>query len=388
MMTIFSPLDNDLYKFTMQQAALHQHIGIGVDYAYKCRTPDIDFTPYVIDIENSIYNLAELRFTTGDLSYLSNIRFFKKDYLDFLKIFRFDPEEYVSVRLTDDNDLSIRIKGSWVHTILFEVPILSIISEIYMKHYEGMTPEFDRWDRLKENMELVKANPGFMLSDMGTRRRESFNWQDKVLEYAAQEIPNNLIGTSNVYFAKKHGLIARGTMAHEWLQAHQALYRIQDSQKMALENWAKEYRGELGIALTDVIGIVAFLKDFDLYLAKLFDGGRHDSGNPYDWGNKMLNHYKQLKVSTGDKNLTFSDGLTFKKAIDIYQNFSYFDINQTFGIGTKFTNDVGFPSLSMVLKMVKCNGQDVAKISDSSGKSMCENPEYEHYVKSVFGVNG
>lgn len=185
---------------------------------------------------------------------------------------------------------------------------------------------------------------------------------------------------------KKLGITPIGTMAHEFLQAFQALdVRLRDSQKAALETWVREYRGDLGVALTDVVGMDAFLRDFDLYFAKLFDGLRHDSGDPYAWGDKAIAHYQTLKIDPKTKSLTFSDGLTIKKAWDLHQYFKT-RIKTNFGIGTNLTNDMGLTQLNIVLKLVQCNGQPVAKLSDSPGKVMIENNTYLAYLKQVFDI--
>jgi nicotinate phosphoribosyltransferase len=189
-----------------------------------------------------------------------------------------------------------------------------------------------------------------------------------------------------VLLAKELGISPIGTMAHEFLQAFQALdVRLRNFQKAALEAWVQEYRGDLGIALTDVVGMDAFLRDFDLYFAKLFDGLRHDSGDPYEWGDKAFAHYRKLKIDTKTKMLTFSDGLNLEKAWLLHQYFKdRFQVS--FGIGTNLTNDMGQTPLNIVLKLVECNGQSVAKISDSSGKTMSDNETFLAYLRQVFEI--
>ena len=199
-------------------------------------------------------------------------------------------------------------------------------------------------------------------------------------------VPNVFRGTSNVLLAKELNITPIGTMAHEFLQAFQALdVRLRDFQKAALETWVQEYRGDLGIALTDVVGMDAFLRDFDLYFAKLFDGLRHDSGDPYEWGDKAYAHYRKLKIDTKTKMLTFSDGLNLPKAWELHQYFKdRFQVS--FGIGTNLTNDMGQTPLNIVLKLVECNGQSVAKISDSPGKTMTDNDTFLAYLRQVFQI--
>lgn len=382
---ITSLLDTDLYKFTMQQTVLHQFPHANeVEYHFKCRTPNINLADHIIEINNEIDQLCTLSFQEEELKYLSSLRFMKPDYIAFLKIFKLQ-REYINVVELNNGEIDVLIKGPWLHTILFEIYVLSIINEIYFRH---LTTDLQKsyeigTINLFNKIELIKNKINFYFSDFGTRRRYSKEWHEFVIKTLKERCPQ-FTGTSNVYFAMKYNLVPIGTMAHEYLQACQALGpRLRDSQKFALEKWVQEYRGDLGIALTDVIGIDAFLKDFDLYFCKLFDGVRHDSGDPFEWGDKILEHYSKMKINPKTKNFVFSDGLTFNKAIDLNHYFKD-KVNTFFGIGTNLTNDVGYEPLNIVLKITKCNGQDVAKLSDSPGKTMCMNTTYIDYLKSIF----
>ena len=386
-MIISSILDTDFYKLSMAQAVLHQFPGIEVEYRFKCRTKGVNFAPYVDQIVNEIDAMcSKLRPTQDELSYLSTIRFLKPDFVQFLKLFRFE-RDYIHIALKETGELDIRVKGPWLHTILFEVPILAIVSEVYSTAQDN-NRQGAGVRRLRNKINLARLEVGtdtsFKIADFGTRRRYSSNWHWQVVSEFESDLRQNFVGTSNVLLAKELNLTPIGTMAHEWVQAHQALgYRLVDSQKMAFENWAKEYRGDLGIALSDTVGVDAFLKDFDMFFAKLFDGTRQDSGNPYTYAKKMIAHYKSLNIDPKTKTIVFSDGLTVEDAIELWHTFKD-EINVSFGIGTHLTNDFGYKPLSIVMKMVKCNDQPVAKISDSPGKCMCEDPGYLDYLKSVF----
>lgn len=311
----------------------------------------------------------------------------KSDYLDILSLFRLQ-RKYVNVVDEGNGEIDVVIKGPWFHVIPFEVPILAIINETYFKNTDSEEIKRAGDYILRRKIEFVKKNAqsGFAFSDFGTRRRYSFSWHEHVVESLSRELGGFFTGTSNVYFAKKYGLAPIGTMAHEYLQACQALGpRLRDSQKFAFEKWVQEYRGDLGIALTDVVGIDAFIKDFDLYFCKLFDGVRHDSGDPYEWADKMLEHYKNMRIDAKTKSFVFSDSLTFEKAISLHK--AYGDkVNTFFGIGTNLTNDLGQKPINIVLKMTSCNGSPVAKISDADGKTMCKDEIYLSYLKEVFGV--
>jgi nicotinate phosphoribosyltransferase len=224
------------------------------------------------------------------------------------------------------------------------------------------------------------------VADYGTRRRYSRNWHEEVIVGLRDSLGENFAGTSNVWLAMRLGVLPLGTMAHEYLQACQALgARLRDSQTYGFEVWAREYRGDLGIALSDVYGIDAFLRDFDLYFCKLFDGARHDSGDPFDWGERLIRHYEANRVDPRTKTLIFSDSLNVPLAIELYRRFRD-RTRLAFGIGTNLTNDLGFRPLQIVIKMVRCNGQPVAKLSDSPEKTMCDDPAYLAYLRQVFQI--
>ena len=383
---INSLLDTDLYKFTMQQTVYHQFPHAHeVEYSFKCRNKDVNLVPHLDELNKQVDHLCNLQFSLEEVDYIRSLRYMKADYADFLTLFKLQ-RKYINIVAINENEIEVYIKGPWLHTILFEVPVLAIINEVYFRNTNSNETFIEGEVRLNNKIEQMKSitNEDFKFSDFGTRRRYSFEWQEKVIQTLKEKLPNNFTGTSNVYFAKKYDLVPIGTMAHEYLQACQALGpRLRDSQKFALETWVQEYRGDLGIALTDVVGIDAFLNDFDLYFCKLFDGVRHDSGDPFEWGEKMLSHYEKMKIDAKTKSFVFSDGLDVEKAVELHNHFKD-RVKVFFGIGTNLTNDLGPKAINIVLKMVSCNGSPVAKISDSEGKTMCKNAEYLAYLKQVF----
>lgn len=385
--------DTDLYKFTMQQAVLHQFPGEDAEYQFRCRTNGVDLRPLAADLRLELEHLCRLQFTDQELAFLGGLRYLKKDYIEFLRIFRLR-EAFVHID-TSGEQLAITIKGPMLHVMPFEIYLLAIVNELHFRQYDQTASAREGLRRLQEKIDLVREHChqvertdgcNFRFSDFGTRRRFSREWQKTVIRTLAQELPHNLSGTSNVFLAMTEKLAPLGTMAHEYLQAHQALKcQLVDSQKAALESWVKEYRGDLGIALTDVIGIDAFVRDFDLYFAKLYDGVRHDSGDPYVWGDRMIHHYESLRVNPKTKTLVFSDALTMGKALDIHKYFRA-RANTAFGIGTHLTNDTGPAPINIVIKMVRLNGKPTAKLSDSPGKTMCDDPMFIAYLKKVFKV--
>jgi nicotinate phosphoribosyltransferase len=394
-MIITSLLDTDLYKFTMMQVVLHHFPGAQVEYRFKCRNAGVDLVPYVDEIREQIAWLCTLRFKDAELAYLRGLRFIKSDFVDFLGLFQLNTK-YITVEPSPrgNGEIEIVIRGPWLHTILFEIPVLAIVNEAYFRATQK-APDFSEGRaRLRAKIRQITEDSrlaggdGPKIADYGTRRRFSRSWHDEVLQTLKEEFGDHLAGTSNVYYAMKHGLIPLGTMAHEYLQACQALGpRLRDSQTFGFEMWAKEYRGDLGIALSDVYGIDAFLRDFDMYFCKLFDGARHDSGDPLGWGERLIAHYEKTRVDPKTKTLVFSDALTFPKVVELYLRFRD-RVRTAFGVGTNLTNDLGYTPLQIVIKLVRCNGQPVAKLSDSPEKNMCEDEAYLAYLRQVFEIKG
>src|SRR5262252_959825 len=388
-MIIRSLLDTDLYKFTMMQVVLHHFPGAQVEYRFKCRNQALDLTPYVDEIRDEIRDLCHLRFTPGELTYLRRWRFFKSDFVDLLGLFQLD-ERFIDVRPIEgaDGEIDIAIRGPWLHTIMFEVPVLAIVSEVYDRNVHPQPDFSEGRRRLRVKIEQMNgvADPEFRIADYGTRRRFSRAWHEEVLRTLSEGIGPKFVGTSNVMFAMEQGMTPLGTMAHEYLQACQAVGpRLRDSQVFAFNMWAREYRGDLGIALSDVCGMDAFLRDFDLFFCKLFDGVRHDSGDPFEWGEKLIAHYQRMRIDPGTKTMVFSDSLNVPLCLRLFERFRG-RMHTAFGIGTNLTNDIGFEPLSIVIKMTRCNGQPVAKISDEPSKTMDYDPAYVAYLREVFQV--
>lgn len=383
-------LDNDLYKFTMQQAVLNNFPNAEAEYKFVLRNKEVNLIPLLSKIKNEINRMDYQCFIPEDIEYLSNFPFFKKNYLSFLSKFKFNALKYVSV-FEENNQLAIMVKGPWVETILFEVPLLAIVSEIYM---QSCAPEgkylqiFEEGrSRLDEKIKYLKnlENP-FKLIDFGTRRRFSTQWHDFVVSRLTESLGKDiLVGTSNVDLALKYKLQPVGTHAHEFISAGQGISEtsLLNSQKFMLETWLQEYRGQLGIALTDTLNMDSFLEDFDLYLAKGYDGCRHDSGDPFIWGDKLIAHYQKLGIDTLSKVAVFSDNLDFKKANDL--NLYFKDkIKPVFGIGTFLTNDLGIKPLSIVLKLIRLNSCSIAKISDEPEKAISGNDLHLTYLTDIF----
>jgi len=390
-MIITSLLDTDLYKFTMMQVVLHQFPVAQVEYKFRCRNPGVALAPLVAEIREELRGLCSLHFQDAELAYLRSMRFIKSDFVDFLGLFRLN-EKYITITPLPSGEIDITIQGPWLHTILFEIPVLAIVNEVYFRNACKMPDFAEGRARLATKIGQLQADGlrELKIADYGTRRRFSKAWHEEVLRELGGRLgtggAGQFAGTSNVLFAMKLGLTPLGTMAHEYLQACQALGpRLRDSQVFGFESWAREYRGDLGIALSDVYGMSAFLRDFDMYFCKLFDGARHDSGDPFSWGERMIAHYLHNRVDPRTKTLIFSDGLTVPRTIELYRQFRG-RCQLAFGIGTNLTNDIGHEPLQIVIKMVRCNGQPVAKLSDTPSKNMCDDEKYLAYLRQVFDI--
>lgn len=392
MPAISSLLDTDLYKFTMWQALLHHYPANTARYGFVCRnSPRVALAPLLDEVNAELDHLCTLRFRKDELQFLAELPYIKKDFIEFLRVFQFNREFIVAK--AEGDDLSIVAEGPQVHVMAFEIFVLAIVNEVHFRRLPAAPAVREGRERLDAKIALLRdglaqglQRHGFEFFDFGVRRRFSGAWHREVVTTLAKAFPDNFRGTSSVHLAKELGLRPIGTMAHEYLQTFQALdVQLRLSQRAALETWVREYRGDLGIALTDVIGMDAFLADFDLYLAKLFDGLRHDSGDPVTWGEKALAHYAKLKLDAHTKRLVFSDGLTIAEALRLYRHFAD-RVQVGFGIGTHLSNDVGHKPLNVVMKLVRCNDQPVAKLSDSPGKTLCDDETFLAYLRSVFRV--
>lgn len=377
-------LDTDFYKLTMQQAVFDSFQGVEAEYGFFARSGARDLCRVMPELRYWIERLLpRVRLLPEERDYLAGLGYFSEEYLDFLQGFRFDPD-LVELRVGRKGDLRIDIRGPWLQTILYEVPLLALVNELYFSRSESDANYEQGRDRLRRKLALLVRAPELRFAEFGTRRRFSRQWQGEIVaRIARSQYGVNLIGTSNVDLARRLNLQPVGTMAHEFLQAAQALTNLRDSQRFALRAWLRAFDGGLGIALTDVIGVDAFLRDFDRKLAVAYAGLRHDSGDPIAWGEKVLRHYEELGIDARDKTLVFSDGLNIPRAIEIQTHFAG-RAKLVFGIGTNLTNDLGPRPLNIVIKMLRCNGRPVAKISDEPGKSVCPDPAFIERLHESF----
>lgn len=398
-MFIKSLLETDFYEFLMQQIFVNKFSDVTGKLQFKCRNTELSYYDLRFKLWEEIDNLCSLRFTDDEIDYLANIKtksgtyLFRKNgdsYLEFLRNFRLN-RDYVGVYPDNDGNLNIVIDGPIRYASIFEVYLLRIISfmnapsgEYYHRsHLQGIY-EMDRsiGDIRRYN---DKVDNPLKFADFGTRRAFSRSYHDEIVKNLKNELPESFVGTSNVYLAKKYDLTPIGTMAHKFIQMFQGLdtNSIDSSQKAAFQTWADFYRGDLGIALTDTLGNNKFFNDFDLYFAKLFDGGRHDSGSPYEWGNKMISMYEDYNIDPRTKTLVFSDSLDFDKMMKIHSHFNDV-INVSFGIGTNLSNTKNTTEpLNIVIKLIEVNGKPVAKLSAEVGKTMCEDTNYLQYLRKV-----
>ena len=380
---VISLLDTDLYKFNMDQVIFHKHTDLCGQYFFKCRNKDVVFTPEMVDeIKEQVDYLCGLRFTKDEFDYLRSIRFIKDDYVEFLRLWH-PIRDYVSIERTEDGELSVVVDGPVFSAMQFEIYLLEIINEVYFRmayDYETLLQSAE--ERLEAKINAM--NDGtytFQFAEFGCRRRLSREWEDVVVRRFATRT-KNCVGTSNVYLAKKHNITPIGTYAHEFVQMYQGIDSIPlaYTNYYAMKDWYTEYNGDNGTALTDTVTTDLFLLDFNRSMVNNYNGVRHDSGDPYAWGEKIIAHYKKFGVDPKTKLLLFSDSLNFDKAQELY-NYFCDKAKVSFGIGTFVSNDTCETPLNIVIKLQYVNGRPVAKLSDTPEKAMCQDESYLEYLK-------
>ncbi|TFB23574.1 nicotinate phosphoribosyltransferase [Lelliottia nimipressuralis] len=381
-------LDTDAYKLHMQQAVFHHYYDVHVAAEFRCRGDDL-LGIYADSIREQVDAMQHLTLQDDEYQWLSGLPFFKPDYLNWLRDFRYKPEQVTVVN--DNGKLDIRLEGPWREVIMWEVPLLAVISELAHRYRSPETGveqavaslenKLSAFSTLTEGLDMSR----FRLMDFGTRRRFSRDVQEAIVKRLQQE--PWFVGTSNYDLARRLNLTPMGTQAHEWFQAHQQISPdLANSQRAALAAWLEEYPNQLGIALTDCITMDAFLRDFGPEFAERYQGLRHDSGDPVEWGEKAIAHYQKLGIDPMNKVLVFSDNLDLAKAVELYRHFST-RVNLSFGIGTRLTCDIPqVKPLNIVIKLVECNGKPVAKLSDSPGKTICHDKAFVRALREAFDL--
>ena len=388
---IESLLDTDLYKFNMDQVIFHKHTDLTGEYYFKCRNEGVVFTQEMFEeINEQIDHLCTLTFRKEELDYLRSIRFIKGDYVEFLRLWH-PIRDYVETSLSEDGKLSIIVRGPLFSAMQFEIFLLEIVNEVYFRmKYDYNVLLASARERLDAKIAAFRSGKyTFRFAEFGCRRRLSREWEDEAVRRLAEET-ENMVGTSNVFLAWKYHLTPIGTYAHEYVQMYQGIDEIPlaYTNHYALTDWYNEYKGDNGTALTDTVTTDLFLLDFNRAMVNNFTGVRHDSGDPVEWGEKMIAHYRKYGVDPKTKLLLFSDSLDFDRAQALYDHFKD-RTKVSFGIGTFVSNDTLEKALNIVIKLQTVNGRAVAKISDAPGKAMCRDPEYLEYLKRsvIFRIN-
>ena len=381
---VVSLLDTDLYKFNMNQVMFHKHTNLNGTYIFKCRNQGVVFTPEMVEeINAQIDHLCTLRFSDEELDYLNSLRFIKSDYVEFLRLWH-PIRKYVTCHGNPDGSLYIQVDGPLFSVMQFEIYLLEIVNEVYFRmKYNYLALVDSAQEKLVAKIAGFKTGKySFKFAEFGCRRRLSREWQDYVVGELLKT--GHCVGTSNVYLAMKYGCTPIGTYAHEYVQMYQGVpgVTLAYTNKVAMEEWFDEFQGDNGTALTDTLGTDLFLMDFNKLQATCYTGVRHDSGDPIEWGEKIITHYEKLGIDPKTKTLLFSDSLNFDKAEQIYNHFKD-RINVSFGIGTFLSNDTHVDALNIVIKLQYVNGHPVAKLSDTPGKAMCQEPQYVEYLKNA-----
>lgn len=366
-----SILDNDFYKFTMQNAVVKLFPFVKGKYKFINRGKHKFPEGFGDKLRSAVDKMALLKLTKEEKQFLSSTcPYLPPTYIDFLEGYRYDPNE---VHISQSgSDLEVSIEGAWYRTILWEVPILALISEVF---YEATNQQ--RWEdeKVKENtLNKVKLynDLNVKFAEFGTRRRHSYRVHRLIVDTLKNYNGHSFTGSSNVHMAMLYNTKPIGTHAHEWFMFHAAEYGYKMANAVALEHWVDTYRGDLGVALSDTYTTEVFFKQFDTKFAKLFDGVRHDSGDPVEFANKTINHYKKHGINPLYKYIIFSDGLNPEKVKSITEA-TQGRIGISFGIGTNLTNDVGLKPMNIVLKLTDILTSDnewipTVKLSDEKGK--------------------
>ena len=381
---VLSLLDTDLYKFNMDQVIFHKHTDLNGEYYFKCRNSGVVFTEEMVtEICEQVDHLCTLRFTGEELDYLRSIRFIKSDYVEFLRLWH-PIRDYVHISRTEDGQLEIMVKGPLFSAMQFEIYLLEIVNEVYFRmKYDYDTLLASARERLDQKIaDFASGKYTFKFAEFGARRRLSREWEDEMVRRITTET-DNCVGTSNVYLAMKYHLTPIGTYAHEFVQMYQGIDSIPlaYTNHFAMKDWYAEYDGDNGTALTDTVTTDLFLLDFTRSNVNNFTGVRHDSGDPFAWGDRMIRHYESYGVDPKTKLLLFSDSLDFDKAQKLYDYFKD-RAKVSFGIGTFCSNDTCEKALNIVIKLQYVNGRPVAKLSDNPEKAMCRDMDYLGYLRS------
>ena len=390
---IHSLLDLDSYKFQMQNLVFLKHTDVQVKYAFKNRTKAVDLgnwiSPY--DLQKQIDYIMDLKFTDDELTWLQKNNNYSNEYIKALKDIKLVEPNIIS----DDRMFKgIEISGNWFNSILWEIILLSIINQLFnAKHIKAYGADYNLFDedmmllgvsRLEEKIELLKQYPQIQFSEFGTRRRFASRWQGYVIKRLKQEIPNQLLGTSNVYYAMKYGLKAIGTISHEMQMIYSALHNedIALAQNTLLNDWYELYGGPGSIALIDTYGTDFFFQNLSMKHIINYWGARIDSGDPLVIGENVLKYYRDAGIDPMGKMILFSDGLTVPKMIELYQHFSQY-VKVGFGIGTNLSSDLGGRNLSIVIKAVEANSRGLVKLSDNIEKCIGKSEDIERYKQLV-----
>ncbi|MCA4783099.1 nicotinate phosphoribosyltransferase [Empedobacter stercoris] len=371
MSIIKSIIDNDFYKFTMQFGVTKLYPDVMARYKFINRGEHEFPDGFAEELQNEINAMASLALTKDEKEFFStNCPYLSPAYLDFLQGYRYDPAE---VKISQNgSDVEVLVEGYWYRTILWEVPILCLISEIFYKLTNAQRiSNGEITKRTSDKVDLYNRL-GVTVAEFGTRRRHSYEVHDIVMKELTNHKGKSFVGTSNVHFAHKYGVKPIGTHAHEWFMFHGARYGFKIANSISLDRWVKVYYGDLGIALTDTYTSDIFFGQFDKKLSKLFDGVRHDSGDPIEFGEKTIAHYEKMGINPLFKTIIFSDGLNSEKVEVITKAFKD-RIGLSFGIGTNLTNDTNLRPMNIVMKLTEISSIDikwtgVVKLSDEKNK--------------------
>jgi len=369
--SLSSILDNDFYKFTMQQGVIRLFPTAKVRYQFINRGKHSFPEGFADALRKAVNEIAALKLKPKEKEFLrETCPYLDPVYLDFLEGYRYQPSEVIIKQ--QDDQLEVHIEGLWYRTILWEVPIMSLISELFYDLNHANRISNEEVIAITRNKIENYRKLGVTIAEFGTRRRYSYAIHQIVLKALGDYGTGSFIGTSNVHLAMLHNTKPIGTHAHEWFMFHAARYGFKMANSLGLEHWVQVFRGDLGIALSDTYTTDVFFRQFDKMFSKLFDGVRHDSGDALIFADKVIAHYQSLGIDPRSKTIIFSDALNYQK-VERIANYCRNKIGISFGIGTNLTNDAGPEAMNIVIKMTEAQPQDqewieVIKLSDEHGK--------------------
>jgi nicotinate phosphoribosyltransferase len=387
-MVIGSILENDLYKFSMSYYYQVHYPNAWGAFTFHDRNNTEYSEAFLEALKAEFANLGSLSLQKEEFEWaVKTIHYIPRCFWEWLSQFRFEPTK-IEAWLDEERHLHIEVAEAMYKVTFYEIPILAIVSELYHRYIgDGFETREELAAVMTPRMEqkvAIASKHNLYFADFGMRRRFSTHAEELVIEYMKKHCPT-FTGTSTVALAKRYNIRPIGTMAHECFMFQAAVHSPKEANYEVMERWVEVYDGYLGTVLTDTYTVDAFLRNFSMKLAKLYDGVRHDSGDPKEFGDRIIRKYESYGIDPRSKTIVFSDGLDFQAAAEIKEYFAG-RIKVTFGIGTNLTCDIdGVKPMNIVMKLKQCRinpRQPIygcVKLSDVAGKAIGKPEDIANY---------